>query len=125
MFCIPIIAKDTKEAIDKISKAETMADILEIRLDLMARFDLSSMITSAAKPVIITYRTIRECGKGDADYETIVKYLLNATHEGADFVDVLGTDNLDTLTIKGVLYRNVRHFKVKENQYSYYSDHYY
>ncbi|MFC1891046.1 type I 3-dehydroquinate dehydratase [Thermodesulfobacteriota bacterium] len=88
MLCIPIIAKDTKEAVEKIAQAESKADITEIRLDLMESFDLSSMIKAAAKPVIITYRTISECGKGDADYDTIAGHLLNAVQEGSDFVDV-------------------------------------
>jgi 3-dehydroquinate dehydratase type I len=88
MLCIPIIAKDTEDAIKKIAQAELKADVTEIRLDLMVSFDLSSMIKAAAKPIIITYRTLGECGNGDADYETIAGYLSNAALEGADYVDV-------------------------------------
>jgi 3-dehydroquinate dehydratase type I len=88
MLCIPIIAKNTEEALEKIAQAELQADVSEIRLDLMDSFDIGSMIQAAKKPVIITYRTIKECGNGYADYDTITGYLLEAVRNGADFVDV-------------------------------------
>ena len=88
MFCIPIIAKNTDEALKKIGIANTLADILEIRLDVMEIFDLKEIIRSISKPVIVTYRSKKEGGNGAADYETRIHYLLQAIEVGADFVDV-------------------------------------
>ena len=88
MICIPIVAKNTEEALEKISRANTLADILEIRLDMMDTFDLHKMIQSASKPVLATYRSIREGGQGTADHKTHVSYLLSAIEGGAKLVDV-------------------------------------
>jgi len=88
MICIPIIAKTTGEAREKIARANPMADMLEFRLDVMESFRVEEMVRVASKPVIVTHRSIKEGGKGVADYETRTRYLLNAIEKGADFVDV-------------------------------------
>lgn len=88
MICIPIVAKNTEEALEKIAKANTLADILELRLDMMDAFDLPKMIQGASKPVLATYRSIREGGQGTADHKTHVSYLLSAIEGGAKLVDV-------------------------------------
>lgn len=88
MLCIPIIAHDTKKALKKIAEAKTHADILELRLDLMDSFDLHEMISSAEKPVIVTYRLKKEGGQGNADPSMVAEYLINAAHENAAYIDV-------------------------------------
>ncbi len=88
MICIPITAKNTQEALEKIARANALADILEIRLDMIGSFDLHKMIQGASKPVLATYRSTREGGKGPADHKTHAGYLLNALKEGAELVDV-------------------------------------
>ncbi|MGD9034232.1 MAG: type I 3-dehydroquinate dehydratase [Desulfobacteraceae bacterium] len=88
MFCIPILAKDTQEALEKIARANALADMLELRLDMMDTFDLHEMIQAASKPALVTYRSIKEGGKGTADHKTHASYLLAALEAGAEFVDV-------------------------------------
>ena len=88
MICIPIIAKNTDEATGKIARAGTLADMLEIRLDMMETFDLHEILKAARKPALVTYRSKKEGGKGSADDETRVRYLMKAVEAGADFVDV-------------------------------------
>jgi 3-dehydroquinate dehydratase type I len=88
MFCIPILSQNTEEALEKIALAEQIADILEIRLDVMESFDLGKIVAAASKPVLVTYRSKKEGGRGSADYGTSVSYLLRAAEVGADFVDV-------------------------------------
>ena len=88
MICIPIMANDTDGALKKMAKANSLADIIEIRLDVMERFDLKEIIESATNPILITYRSRREGGEGSADYGTRVRYLLDAMEAGADYVDV-------------------------------------
>jgi len=88
MICIPIIAKNTEEGRKKIARANPMADMLELRLDVMESFCVEDMIREAAKPVIVTYRSKKEGGSGSADYETIAHYLWNAVEKGADLVDL-------------------------------------
>ena len=88
MICVPIIAKNTGEALEKIVMANPVADMLEFRLDVMESFRVEDMLQEAAKPVIVTYRSQGEGGKGLADHETRARYLLNAIEKGADLVDV-------------------------------------
>lgn len=88
MICIPIIAKNSETALEKIMRANPIADMLEIRLDGMESFRLEDMLETASNPVIVTYRSKREGGKGSAEYKTITRYLLDAVNAGAQFVDV-------------------------------------
>jgi len=88
MICIPIMANDTNGALKKMAKANPLADIIEIRLDVMEEFDLKELIESATNPILVTYRSKREGGEGAADYGTRVHYLLDAMEAGADYVDV-------------------------------------
>jgi 3-dehydroquinate dehydratase type I len=88
MICIPIIAQNTDTALEKINRASKLADILEIRLDLMDTFDLHRILPTANKPVLVTYRSKNEGGKGSTDPDTYTQYALAALRLGADLVDV-------------------------------------
>jgi 3-dehydroquinate dehydratase type I len=90
MICIPITAKNTEVALEKIAMANALADMIEIRLDMMESFDLHEIIQAASKPVLVTYRSIREGGEGTVDDKTHASYLLAALEEGAELVDVEG-----------------------------------
>ncbi len=88
MLCIPVIAKDTRAALEKISRAQAHAEIIEIRLDLMESFDMHEIINFSEKPVIVTYRSEQEGGAGDARPEAVADYLTDAAREGAGLIDV-------------------------------------
>jgi len=88
MICIPIMAKNTEEALEKITRANALAEILEFRFDMMDSFRFPEMVQRASRPVIATYRSAKEGGRGSASYETRTGYLLTAVEKGADFVDV-------------------------------------
>ncbi len=88
MICVPIIAKDTDEAAKKIARANPLADLLELRLDIMESFRLADMIQEASKPVIVTYRSRKEGGHGSKDDKTRARHLLNAIENKADYVDL-------------------------------------
>jgi 3-dehydroquinate dehydratase type I len=88
MICVPVLARDTGEAIEKIQRANPLADLLELRIDGMVSFDMEEMISSASKPVIATYRSEEEGGEGSADHETVIHHLLEAIKTGAGFLDL-------------------------------------
>jgi 3-dehydroquinate dehydratase type I len=88
MFCIPIIARDTEEALRKMAVAAPLADIVEVRLDLMNSFELGPIIRSSVKPVLITYRSEKEGGMGKDDPDTVAGYLVSAIKEGTDIIDL-------------------------------------
>lgn len=82
------MARNNTEALEKMAEVSTLADIIELRLDVMEKFDLKEIIESATNPILVTYRSRREGGEGSADYGTRVRYLLDAMEAGADYVDV-------------------------------------
>jgi len=88
MICIPIMARNTSDALRKMAQASTFGDLMEVRLDVMESFDLSEIIRAASKPVIITYRSQKEGGMGGASYGELMDYLKGAVRLGADYVDV-------------------------------------
>jgi len=87
-ICIPVLAKDTAGVLEKMDRAALLAQMIEIRLDVMELFDLGNIVRNAPRPVIVTYRSKKEGGKGRAHYSTRVRLLSEAIMEGADFVDV-------------------------------------
>ena len=88
MLCIPIIANDTEGAVKKIFEAREHADIVEARLDLMESFDLNEIICASTKPVIVTYRSQKEGGKGTLDPSAVADCLIYAAQSNAEFIDV-------------------------------------
>ena len=60
------MARDTPDALQKMAQASAFGDLMEIRLDVMETFDLGEIIRAASKPVIATYRSIKEGGIGQA-----------------------------------------------------------
>ena len=88
MICISVMARNTPDAILKMKAASAHCDLMEVRLDVMKSFDLGQIISSAQKPLLITYRSKKEGGEGDASYNVRVDYLLEAVRLGADYIDV-------------------------------------
>jgi 3-dehydroquinate dehydratase type I len=88
MICVSIMARDNPEALEKMARAEALADVIEIRLDVMACFDMNALVSGATRPLIITHRSRREGGKGTATHELRARHLLKAMEAGAQFVDV-------------------------------------
>ena len=86
--CVPIMARNTEEAIEKMEKAAGFAQLFEIRLDVMESFDLDRVIHASPLPVLVTYRSVKEGGKGKADYTIRTHHLLKAVEAGADYIDV-------------------------------------
>jgi 3-dehydroquinate dehydratase type I len=88
MFCVPIIARNTDDAIRKMSIASRVADVLEVRLDLMESFDIPLIIKASEKPALITYRSVGEGGMGKDSPDKVAEHLISAIESGADLVDV-------------------------------------
>ena len=88
MICISVMARNTPDALLKMRAASAHCDLLEVRLDVMEAFDLKPIIDSTPKPVLITYRSKKEGGRGDVPYGVCADYLLEAVRLGAHYVDV-------------------------------------
>ena len=87
-FCIPIVGRDSDEAISKMARVSQRADIFEIRLDMMESFDLEKILGHRPKPVLVTYRSRRQGGEGTVEAETCAHYLIEAIKHGAEYVDL-------------------------------------
>ena len=64
MICIPIMARNNTEALKKMAEVSTRADMIELRLDVMEKFDLKELVESATNPILVTYRSKGEGGEG-------------------------------------------------------------
>ena len=69
-------------------RAGVLADVLELRLDLMDSFSIPELVRASSRPVIVTYRSAREGGRGTAGVATRIHYLQEAVEAGAAFVDL-------------------------------------
>ena len=88
MICIPILAKDTEEAISKMRRAASLADLFELRMDAMPSCRPGEIIPHAPRPVIATYRSTQEGGGGNAGCADQAALLSEALEAGAGYVDV-------------------------------------
>ena len=65
-----------------------MADIAELRLDLMAECDLPRLLRERPCPIIVTNRPLREGGQFRGDERQRIRPLLEAIDLGVEYVDV-------------------------------------
>ena len=69
-------------------EADSLADLFELRVDVMSSWQMEDIIAHSPKPVIITYRSTEQGGKGTSDYAVHGQILSKALEVGAEFVDV-------------------------------------
>jgi 3-dehydroquinate dehydratase/shikimate dehydrogenase len=88
MICVPIVGPTMERALADISKASDIADIIELRLDLIDDVDLSSLIKAADNPTIVTNRHKREGGQFKGSEEERIKLLQQAIDAEVDYIDI-------------------------------------
>ena len=88
MICVPIIGPSVSKAQEQIASASAVADILELRLDLIDPPDLNILLDSANLPVIVTNRSKRDGGQFKGSDEERLQSLRKALKAGADYVDI-------------------------------------
>lgn len=88
MICVPIVGPSMEKALEDISAAEKIADIIELRLDLIAKFDLPALMQATALPSIVTNRTKTEGGQFKGPEADRVEILRQAIKAEADYIDI-------------------------------------
>jgi 3-dehydroquinate dehydratase / shikimate dehydrogenase len=88
MICVPIVGPSMAKAQEQIASALAVADILELRLDLIAAHDLNILLDGAPLPVIVTNRSKHDGGQFKGSDEERIKPLRDALRYGADYVDI-------------------------------------
>ncbi|MBT3921823.1 MAG: shikimate dehydrogenase [Nitrospina sp.] len=86
MICVPIVGPSMSKAQEQIASAPAVADILELRLDLIADPDINVLIDSASLPVIATCRSKIDGGQFKGPDEARIQLLRDAVR--ADYVDI-------------------------------------
>jgi 3-dehydroquinate dehydratase/shikimate dehydrogenase len=63
MICIPIVATTEEDALLGLKRAEKVADVIELRLDLLPRKAWPLLLKQKRKPCIVTLRSERQGGR--------------------------------------------------------------
>jgi 3-dehydroquinate dehydratase type I len=87
MICVSVQAHDTPSAMEKIARAGVLADLVELRLDLICGPQAEVLVAASKVPVIATVRSRREGGRGMGLHRTM-DLLMRARGAGAAYVDV-------------------------------------
>ena len=88
MICVPIVGPSMPKAQEQIASASAVADILELRLDLIDAHDLKTLLGWASLPVIVTNRSKHDGGQFKGSDEERLKPLREALRSGVDYVDI-------------------------------------
>ena len=88
MICVPIVGASMPKALEQIPQAEKVADILELRLDLIDSPDLKLLLNTITKPVIVTNRSKLDGGQFKGNDDERIQALRDALVAGADYVDI-------------------------------------
>src|SRR5919107_2422619 len=86
--CITVTGKDAEAIRAARMAAEPDADLVELRLDSMARPDPEAALADRRKPAIVTCRPRREGGMFRGSEEERLRILARAHALGAEFIDV-------------------------------------
>lgn len=88
LLCVPVQAPNTNEALGRIARAGVLADLVELRLDLIPDADIGALVRASPVPVIATVRSRQEGGAAHGPASETVSQLLRALKAGAAYVDV-------------------------------------
>ena len=88
LLAVALAAPNTAAALAAMHQAAGRADLAELRLDLMAEFDLPRLLAGRPLPVIVTCRPLREGGRWPGSEAERLAVLRQAAALGADYVDL-------------------------------------
>jgi len=87
-LCVSIAGATTAEALALAKKSETVADVIEIRLDSMQHPEITPFLEELAKPVLFTNRPLWEGGACQDEEAKRIDLLIAAAAAGAAYVDI-------------------------------------
>ncbi|SVD07976.1 uncharacterized protein METZ01_LOCUS360830, partial [marine metagenome] len=102
MLGVGLGPRDTSDALSEFAALGGLADIIELRLDLMSEYDLRTIITESPLPLIITNRPVREGGRYVGNENCRIAVLLEALEAGAQYIDI----ELDAINLTPKHYRH-------------------
>lgn len=101
MICVPIKASSLAEIVRKVSKANKVADLIELRLDYYPEVSLEKLFAACKKPVIATCRNQKDGGKFKGSEKKRLELLQKVLKYKPSYIDVeLSTDEIFLKTLK-------------------------
>ena len=88
LIAVALNEPTTEHARAALQRAAGLADVVELRLDLMDEFDLPRLLAERPCPVVVTCRAAREGGRWRGSEEARLDVLRRAIDLGAEYVDV-------------------------------------
>lgn len=86
-ICVSVAGATVPEALAIAQGSESLADVIEIRLDSMAQPTVGPFIEGLAKPLLFTNRPTWEGGNFNGEERQRIDLLLRAIEAGAAYVD--------------------------------------
>ena len=94
MICASLVAGTMERAMEKMTNRSRHADLLELRIDLIADLDLPALLQAKTGPVVITNRRREEGGGFLGTEEERIFLLCEAVRLEAEYVDMeVATDD--------------------------------
>jgi 3-dehydroquinate dehydratase type I len=87
-ICIPIVEKTVEKALEAVEEANSMADLIELRVDHLKEPELAPFMKNRKKPFIITNRRKEEGGRYRGDEQERLRILEEAVALGAEYIDI-------------------------------------
>jgi len=88
MICVPIVGPTMDRARKDLDACHKLADMIELRLDLIGDFDLPLLLKEAGQPCIVTNRCKMDGGQFSGSEEERVEILRRAIELGVDYIDI-------------------------------------
>jgi 3-dehydroquinate dehydratase / shikimate dehydrogenase len=86
--CAAIRESTTAEAVQAMSRAAGLADLVEVRADFVQDLDVAALLAAKPCPVLFTLRSSQEGGDFAGAERVRLETIVEAANLGADYVDV-------------------------------------
>lgn len=88
LICVSIGIANTAEAVKAAQQAEAVADVIEIRLDVLSAPEVTGFTRAIKTPLLFTYRPVWEGGFFEGAEADRIAVLKDAIREGAAYIDL-------------------------------------
>lgn len=87
-ICLPIVERSLAEARRALTRANPLADLIELRMDFLRDRRVAPLLDASERPLILTNRRAEEGGQFRGREEKRFETLQEGIELGAEFVDV-------------------------------------
>jgi 3-dehydroquinate dehydratase type I len=88
VICIPVVATTNEDALNRMERCFSLADVVELRIDYIKQVDLKDLLAHQKNRIMVTNRKKEEGGKFIGEERERIALLIEAVTLGAGFVDM-------------------------------------